>query len=86
VLECINRRLWKDLYKIDFIRQQRAKNRVFGLKDLDKWSGYKDLIDFLEEFFNTEKLVIMKLDKLVCYISPNIYRPLTIKAFIYITA
>ena len=81
----INKRLWKDLYKVDFIKQQRAKNRVFNLKDLNKWSGYKDLINFLEEFFNTKKLAIIKLDKLVYYTSPNIYRPLIIKASIYIT-
>jgi hypothetical protein len=86
VLEYINGRPWKDFYKVDFIRQQRAKNRVFSLKNPDKWSGYKDLIDFLEELFNTKKLVIIKLDKLVYYTSPNIYRPLTIKALIYITA
>jgi hypothetical protein len=86
VLKCINRRPWKDFCEVDFIRQQRAKNRVFSLEDLDKWSRYKDLIDFLEELFNTKKLAIMKLDKLVYCTSLNIYRPLTIKAPIYITA
>ena len=85
VLEYINGRPWKDLYKIDFIRQQRVKNRVFSLKDLDRWSGYKDLINFLEELFNIKKPAIIKLDKLVCYTSLNIYKPLTIKAPIYIT-
>ena len=85
MLECMNGRPWKDLREVDFIRQQRAKNRVFGLEDPDRWSGYKDLIDFLEELFNTEKPAIMKLDKPVCCTSLNIYRPLTIKAPIYIT-
>ena len=86
MLECMNGRPWKDLREVDFIRQQRAKNRVFSLKDPNKWSGYKDLIDFLKKLFNTKKLAIMKLDKLVYYISLNIYRPLTIKVLIYITA
>ena len=36
ILEYINGRPWKDLYKVDFIRQQRAKNRVFSFEDLDK--------------------------------------------------
>jgi len=85
VLKYIDRRPCKDLYKVDFIRQQRAKNRVFSLEYLDKWSGYKDLNDFLKELFNAKKLVIIKLDKLVYYTSLNIYRPLTIKAPIYIT-
>ena len=85
VLKCINGQLWKDLCEVNFIRQQRAKNRVFGLEQPDKWSRYKVLIDFLEELFNTEKPAIMKLDKLVCYISFNICRLLIIKALIYIT-
>ena len=36
ILECINRRPWKDLCEVNFIRQQRVKNRVFSLEDLDK--------------------------------------------------
>ncbi|XTI82636.1 hypothetical protein V2W45_1229486, partial [Cenococcum geophilum] len=51
----------------------------------DRWSGYKVLNNFLEELFNTKKLVIVKLDKLVYYTSFNIYRLLIIKAPIYIT-
>ena len=85
MLKCIDGWPRKDLRKVDFIKQQRVKNRVFSLKYVDKWSGYKDLNDFLKELFNIKKLIIIKLDKLVCYTSFNIYRPLIIKAPIYIT-
>ena len=85
VLKYMNGWLWKDLCKVDFIKQQRAKNRVFGLEQPDKWSGDKVLINFLKELFNTKKPAIVKLDKLVCCISFNICRLFIIKAFIYIT-
>ncbi|OCL00826.1 uncharacterized protein K441DRAFT_460646, partial [Cenococcum geophilum 1.58] len=42
----------------------------------DRWSGYKVLINFLDELFNTKKLAIIKLDKPHLYISqynPNYF-------------
>ena len=46
-----------------YVREQRAGNRVFGLREAERWSGHKQLIDFLDELFNAEKPASTKLQR-----------------------
>ena len=41
--------------QLDYINRQRQRNRVFGLSKAELWSGSKQLIDFLDELFNTDR-------------------------------
>mgnify|MGYP007130456848 CR=1 FL=1 len=45
------------------VREQRAGNRVFGMREAERWSGHKQLIDFLDELFNAEKSASTKLQR-----------------------
>lgn len=48
---------------VEFVREQRALNKVFGLKDPEPWSGAKQLVDFLDELFNYKKSIDAKIEK-----------------------
>ena len=52
--------------KVEFVKEQRAANRVFGLTEPEHWSGSKQLIDFLDELFNEKRSAQSKLSKPVC--------------------
>lgn len=43
-----------------YIQEQREANRVFGLQNAEHWSGYKDLIDFLDEMLIEKKSCVSK--------------------------
>lgn len=43
------------------VRQRRATNQVFTLQNGEKWSGRKQLIDFLDDLFCTQRLPVVKL-------------------------
>ena len=45
------------------VREQRTQNKVFGLTDPDRWSGAKQLVDFIEELINADKPVQHKIEK-----------------------
>ena len=45
------------------IRQARATNRVFGLADAEKWSGCKQLMDFLDDTFCYQRKVSVKFQR-----------------------
>lgn len=40
---------------IEEVRQQRATNKVFGLTDCERWSGHKQLVDFVDDLFSTRR-------------------------------
>lgn len=48
----------------EFIRGERSANRVFGLIPSERWSGNKDLIDFLDDLYGSRP-VAEKLSKVV---------------------
>lgn len=45
------------------VRQERATNKVFGLRDPERWSGHKQLSDCLDDLFGEQRKVQMKLQK-----------------------
>jgi hypothetical protein len=49
------------------IRDQRKANQVFGLTNAEKWSGSKQLVDFLDDVFNEERSTNSKFQKPVSY-------------------
>ncbi|KAK4551780.1 stress-activated protein kinase signaling cascade [Recurvomyces mirabilis] len=46
------------------VRCERATNRVFGLKDAERWSGCKQYIDFLDDLFTLSRRPSAKFHKL----------------------
>lgn len=56
----------KDLEQIEFLtltREMRHRNRVFDIRDPERWSGSQHLIDFLEELLAVGKSAQEKLDR-----------------------
>jgi hypothetical protein len=45
------------------VKAQRRANRVFGLTHAEKWSGSKQLIDFLDDIFDEERSIQSKFQK-----------------------
>lgn len=45
------------------VKEQRRANRVFGLTNAERWSGSKQLIDFLDEVFDEERPVKSKFER-----------------------
>jgi hypothetical protein len=46
-----------------WVKAQRRANRVFGLTHAEKWSGSKQLIDFLDDIFDEERSIQSKFQK-----------------------
>lgn len=44
------------------VRVERATNRVFGLKDPERWSGSKQLVDFVDDLFSLQRPPALKLE------------------------
>ncbi|KAL5370998.1 hypothetical protein DPSP01_014547 [Paraphaeosphaeria sporulosa] len=64
LLECMEgHALPSEKHSMDFIVDQRAGNRVFGLTNAEQWSGCKDMVDFLDELFNDKKTASAKYAK-----------------------
>ena len=61
MLECMDGEPRGDGRDAAYVREQRASNQVFGLREAERWSGHKQLIDFLDELFNAEKAASTKL-------------------------
>jgi hypothetical protein len=59
--------------QIEFVKEQRALNKVFGLTQPEQWSGCKQLIDFLDELFSDQRSRSAQLTKPVSFraSSPN---------------
>lgn len=49
--------------KVARIRVQRDENQVFGVKDAERWSSCKQLIDFVDELIDRKKPALQKLDR-----------------------
>ena len=47
----------------EYIQGQRSLNKVFGLTKPERWSGCKQLIDFLGDLFNNERSASTKIAK-----------------------
>jgi len=54
------------------VRQRRATNQVFTLQNGEKWSGCKQLIDFLDDLFCTQRLPAVKLRRPHDYVEDDI--------------
>lgn len=63
LLACMERRPRPQLRDINYIREQRAINKVFGLHNSEHWSGCNQLIDFLDDLFNSKKTAFAKFSK-----------------------
>ena len=48
---------------VEHVKDQRASNRVFGLTKPERWSGCKQLIDFLDDLFNEARSTSAKISK-----------------------
>jgi hypothetical protein len=65
--ECMEgRALTAEKRHIGWIKDQRAVNKVFGFADPERWSGCKQLIDFMDELFNEQRTALAKFSKPVC--------------------
>lgn len=53
-----------------FVLNQRDRNRVYGLKNAEHWSGSKHLIDFLDVLFAQDKTAALKMSRPVSF-HPN---------------
>ncbi|KAL6167172.1 hypothetical protein ACJQWK_06617 [Exserohilum turcicum] len=73
VLECMNGLPNENLRSLSVIREQRESNKMFGLGRGEEWSGYKLLVDFLDNMFNKAIPALAKLEKPHRYIArdPN---------------
>lgn len=63
ILECMEGTPRKELRDAAFVRRQRESNKIFGLSEGSRWSGFKLLVDFLDDLFNASKPAIAKLDR-----------------------
>lgn len=63
VLECMNGLPNENLRSLSVIREQRESNKMFGLGRGEEWSGYKLLVDFLDNMFNKAIPALAKLEK-----------------------
>lgn len=45
------------------VREQRAINKVFGLRDPEKWSGQKQLVDFVDDLFSRQRRASLKFTR-----------------------
>ncbi|PWO19470.1 Udk, Uridine kinase, partial [Pyrenophora tritici-repentis] len=63
VLQCMNGTPKKELRDLVEIRRLRESNKTFGLDNGGKWSGYKLLVDFLDNMFNANVPASAKLEK-----------------------
>jgi hypothetical protein len=67
MLECMNGLPSESLRDLSNIRHQRELNKMFGLHNGETWSGYKLLVDFLDNTFNGAIPAIAKLEKPVSH-------------------
>jgi len=51
--------------KFEDVKAQRALNKVFGLSKPKRWSGCKQLIDFLDNLFSEDRAATKKIAKKV---------------------
>ncbi|KAF1971153.1 hypothetical protein BU23DRAFT_194983 [Bimuria novae-zelandiae CBS 107.79] len=73
LLECMEgHALPTERHNMEFIVDQRAVNKVFGLTNAEQWSGCKDMVDFLDELFNEKKTALAKYSKPHTFVSSNI--------------
>jgi hypothetical protein len=62
-LEYMNGVPKKELRDLKKVRRLQASNKTFGLDNGEQWSGYKLLVDFLDNMLNVEIPAIAKLEK-----------------------
>ena len=48
---------------VEFIKTQRALNKVFGLSKPERWSDCKQLVDFLDDLFSENRSAWSQLSK-----------------------
>jgi hypothetical protein len=53
------------------VQERRRSNKVFGLTSAEKWSGAKQLIDFLDDIFITDRSTFSKFTKPVSSVCIN---------------
>jgi hypothetical protein len=63
LLECMEGASSSSLRDEKYVRRQRGLNKIFKLHNGEKWSGYKLLVDFLDDLFNRDRSAIAKLNR-----------------------
>jgi hypothetical protein len=66
LLECMEGRSQSEEKRTSqHVKDERAMNRVFGLSEPGRWSGCKELIDFLDDLFKEDRSASAKIAKRV---------------------
>lgn len=52
------------------VRECRASNQVFGLKEPERWSEHKQLVDFIDDIFSPQRRSTAKFMRPVRSVSP----------------
>jgi hypothetical protein len=47
--------------ELQYVKEQRSMNQVFGLTNAEHWSGSKQLIDYLDDLFSEQRSARAKL-------------------------
>jgi hypothetical protein len=64
LLECMEGHLLPaDRRNHRIVVEQRRANKVFGLASAEKWSGSKQLVDFLDNIFDEDRPIHSKFDR-----------------------
>ncbi|KAK4984569.1 Lysine Methyltransferase 2D [Elasticomyces elasticus] len=63
LLRCMEGRLPGDSLTVANVRARRLENKVFGLNEPGRWSGCKQLMDFLDDLFSAAKPAYVKPEK-----------------------
>ena len=71
IIQCMNGEPKEELQNIDKVRRLRESNKTFGLSNGERWSGYKLLIDFLDNMLDINIPATVKLGKPVNANSSN---------------
>lgn len=69
MLNCMEGRL-TDL-TVTRVRESRASNKVFGLSDPERWSEHKQLVDFVDDIFSSQRRHVVKFMKPVSHVKQS---------------
>lgn len=65
LLHCMDGKAWSPKNTVARVREQRAVNKVYGLTSAAKWSGYKKLIDLLDDLLGHDRMPVNKVNRRV---------------------
>lgn len=62
LLNCMDGKIRSTSCSVLWAKEQRAKNKLYGLKSAERWSGYRNLVDLLDDLFG-DRLPVAKIEK-----------------------